>query len=602
MEMAWQKRRRSGQDRAKEALQLAEKALQAANEAGSTVRNLYITFLLLGVYIGIIIASTTDRQLLLISPVTLPLLNVQLPILGFYIVAPWLFLLLHFDLLLQLYLLSDKLRVFARDCDGLPAEAAESLRKRLINFPAVQMLAGLQYDRFIQWLLALVVWITVLILPLGLLLWAQIRFLPYHSEYITWWQHAAVLLDSLMLLFFWPRLVSGQGAFWRWHQCLMFWRQWQEAGKRGMGFALGAVVVITLTLSLLVATFSEPALFHGFSLDLGEQILTANELSAEVIHDLRKGTAQQREQALQKVQGLNLQGRDLRHANLINSILPEADLRKAQLQGADLNLAQLQGANLKGAQLQGADLWGTQLQGADLSFVQLQGANLREAQLQGADLYLAQLQGANLREAQLQGADLFSAQLQGANLFSAQLRGANLKGAQLQGADLRGAYIGGALFQDANLDLADLKGLDLSPVTPEKYKNFQDMLEKEVNNSGSGKIREEILGRLKKAVGKPGTLEGIRSSEKCLSDLPKSPPGCLTEKDMTKYPQAQSDYLVKLACSEVYIAGGILREAVDSHYSTLASALSNANCEPVKTVIGKLDESGKQQLEQLQKR
>jgi len=67
MEMAWQKRKRSGRERDKEASQVAKDALQAANEAGSTVRNLYITFLLLGVYIGIIIAGTTDRQLLLIS-------------------------------------------------------------------------------------------------------------------------------------------------------------------------------------------------------------------------------------------------------------------------------------------------------------------------------------------------------------------------------------------------------------------------------------------------------------------------------------------------------------------------------------------------------
>ena len=157
MEMAWQKHKRPDEERAREALQAdkkaaeealqadkeaalqsAEKALQAANESGSTVRNFYITFLLLGVYVGIIIASTTDCQLLLISPVTLPLLNVQLPILGFYIFVPWLFLLAHFNLLLQLFLMSDKLRVFVRASAALPDGEAESLHKQLIDFPAVE--------------------------------------------------------------------------------------------------------------------------------------------------------------------------------------------------------------------------------------------------------------------------------------------------------------------------------------------------------------------------------------------------------------------------------------------------------------------------------
>jgi hypothetical protein len=120
----------------------AEKALAAANEAAHTVSNLYIIFLLLGTYIGIIIASTTDEQLLRVSPVTLPLLNVQLPIRGFYIFVPWLFLLFHFDLLLQFALLGHKLHVFDKFTEGLLNVETMALRERLSNFPFVHMLAG----------------------------------------------------------------------------------------------------------------------------------------------------------------------------------------------------------------------------------------------------------------------------------------------------------------------------------------------------------------------------------------------------------------------------------------------------------------------------
>src|SRR5262249_14012281 len=95
--------------------QLAERAERlrgAADEAARQVHNFYITFLLLGTYIAVIIGSTTDVQLLKVSPVTLPLLNVQLPIVGFYVFVPWLLLLLYFNLLLHLTLLAQKLHRF----------------------------------------------------------------------------------------------------------------------------------------------------------------------------------------------------------------------------------------------------------------------------------------------------------------------------------------------------------------------------------------------------------------------------------------------------------------------------------------------------------
>jgi uncharacterized protein YjbI with pentapeptide repeats len=93
-------------------------------------------------------------------------------------------------------------------------------------------------------------------------------------------------------------------------------------------------------------------------------------------------------------------------------------LVKTNLQGVNLKRAQLQRAILNMAQLQGAFLGRVQLQGADLNGANLQGVNLWEAQLQGADLSGAKLQGANLSKAQLQGADLSETQLQGVYIGS----------------------------------------------------------------------------------------------------------------------------------------------------------------------------------------
>ncbi len=79
------------------------------------------------------LASTTDEQLLRDSAVTLPILDVQLPIRGFYTFVPWLFLLAHFNVLFQLTQLARKLRVFDRYVGDVREPERTALRERLPN-------------------------------------------------------------------------------------------------------------------------------------------------------------------------------------------------------------------------------------------------------------------------------------------------------------------------------------------------------------------------------------------------------------------------------------------------------------------------------------
>jgi len=66
---------------------LAELAVlrTAVDESARHVRGLYFTFLLFAFYVAVIVFSTTDEQLLKETSARLPLLNVDLPLLGFYI-------------------------------------------------------------------------------------------------------------------------------------------------------------------------------------------------------------------------------------------------------------------------------------------------------------------------------------------------------------------------------------------------------------------------------------------------------------------------------------------------------------------------------------
>ena len=80
------------------ALSEAKELKRGADGAAAQVRNLYITFLLAGVYTAVVVGSTTDLQLFKVSPVRLPILDVGLPIVAFYTLIPWLILLLQFSI------------------------------------------------------------------------------------------------------------------------------------------------------------------------------------------------------------------------------------------------------------------------------------------------------------------------------------------------------------------------------------------------------------------------------------------------------------------------------------------------------------------------
>ena len=148
------------------------------------------------------------------------------------------------------------------------------------------------------------------------------------------------------------------------------------------------------------------------------------------------------------LEGINLRGADLGEADLRSANLTKADLREADLSEADLRWAYLYDAKLERADLREADLSGATINNglppedvvhvlkADTSVVSLQGADLWQADLTGADLSSADLSGA---EELLGTADLGGADLSNADLSSVLLPAGGLPDVDLSGADLSGA-------------------------------------------------------------------------------------------------------------------------------------------------------------------
>ncbi|MGH1502184.1 MAG: pentapeptide repeat-containing protein [Acidimicrobiales bacterium] len=112
------------------------------------------------------------------------------------------------------------------------------------------------------------------------------------------------------------------------------------------------------------------------------------------------------------------------------------------------------GCNRSFAQLNGADLRRANLADVDLSYaalfqVDLSGANLRRADFQDAFPVGADLSSADATEANFAHADLVAANLEGTVLRGADLRRADLDFARLAGADFTGAQLAGVDFTGA---------------------------------------------------------------------------------------------------------------------------------------------------------
>ena len=84
----------------------------AVNDATRNARNGYLFFVLAGLYVAVLVGSTTDEMLLRGTTIKLPVFEVGIPIVVAYAVIPILFLLLHFNMLVQSGLLAHKVRDF----------------------------------------------------------------------------------------------------------------------------------------------------------------------------------------------------------------------------------------------------------------------------------------------------------------------------------------------------------------------------------------------------------------------------------------------------------------------------------------------------------
>ena len=466
----------------------------AVNEAAGRSRGLWLGFIAVLAYLYVAVGTVTHRDLLLENPVRLPVLNVDLPLLGFFGVASVFCVINHFFLLLQLMGVSFRIREFNEELarSWLDETERRRLRRSLDSFVIVQLLGGTREERegVTGFFLKSIALITLVVAPVGLLLLIQLQFLPYQNEPMSWTHRAAVLADVLVLLVFWPSLRQGTWAFFQ--------------GSAVRVFGVAGVLFFSIAIATFPGEFADGgsrasnwmqhedsrmanvkgALFG--KLETGEErqgvwfLRRAIDLpSKETLIELTKlDEAIKRQKSNEKkvrswdtdrtvslrnrnFRGAMFDATDLRFVDFSESNLHGASFEAADLRGASLAWAKLGRASLVGAKLEGASLKGALLEQTFLKEARLQGANLRWAKFYATLLDQAQIQGAWLDGADLQNTSLVEAALQGASLAKTKIRRTVFERANLQGAIFKGAHVseessfakaklGGAIFQDAH--------------------------------------------------------------------------------------------------------------------------------------------------------
>jgi len=475
---------------------------KAVDDSVQQLRAATFTLVSAALYLFVAGLGTSHLDLLVGRMVKLPIFEVEVSLRWFYVLAPLVLLVLHFTVLNLCGLVAQRLRELQNE---LRRSAAPQLDQKFIlgllyPYPLVERLAHPPDKPVIRFLLNFSIYIPTVIMPILVLLWLELRFLPYQSLRITSLHALYVVLDLIMLWILWARVFRKAAK----RAARLAAEQKPPGSRRPFStwvFTDLALTTFTAVLATVLVCGSLRWAFESFATLRVERGTVSGNTPAEQrarLTSISEDELTARLMAIQRYDrqkpdfftsviesgyariGVSLQNRSLRGAILTGTSLVGADLTNADLTSADLRAADLRGAILEGATLDNAQLNFAHLEGADLTNASVRGANLPFAQFQGAILHGTDFSGADLTGAHLQFVrfDDPEPRSESSSTHASNeppiFRGAILKGAQFQGTpiergsaekatiDLRGADLRGAQMDGVDLQFYNLAGADLS--------------------------------------------------------------------------------------------------------------------------------------------
>ena len=168
---------------------ITEKLLDSVNETAKITRTILLFFLVVASYLLLIVITITDLMLLRGGGsiiLMLPLMEVGIPVVTLYIVAPLIFLLLHSNLLLRLGRLAETIKQWKANSNSKGLKYDYS--SLVFPFDFIYLLL----DGKLRWASYAVVVTQIYTLPIVVLLALQMSFLAYQSSFITFWHQLIV--------------------------------------------------------------------------------------------------------------------------------------------------------------------------------------------------------------------------------------------------------------------------------------------------------------------------------------------------------------------------------------------------------------------------
>lgn len=571
------------------------------NETARIARSNLLFLLAVSAFMTILAANANDVVLLKSGTIELPLMQLGIPVTTFYVMAPLAYLLLLINLLLRMDRLVQigshlKLRIHQFN-------QSQKTIQSLQIFP-LDLLQIIFHDKrrpIHTILLGIVVVSTVILLPISLFIYLQLRFLPYQNDMITLIHQLALTTYILSLSSLITRVVI---VLKNTSELYTFTSSTKRI--RIMVFSLTTttlfpVLIFAWCVAVVPGSKLEnqlgmkdvsafvfrdwwheryrkaphiPQYFKRYLYVPGKTIAQEKPPPELLAIEIRKNTHSN--EVWSNVAPLDLTGRSLRYGVFDQSRFMRATFNGASLAGArfyraefydvDMELAVMHDVNLVAARLHGANMRGSELLGADLRIAQLHGANLGVA-FHNEKPVVTNLSGADLRGTELYGSSMNGALLYGVNMSRAHLYGANLTGAKILGANMENVFVAGA-----NLDALEFNLVNTRFINSEVPSNSNEVRHKIVH---ALRYRDEVRYTLMKKSTSEKIESHLSSIDRALKHSWKYIRPALprhldyqicvwsdSDGSFSKWPEpgeSCSRELANLACSEKWIMEGVLR-------------------------------------------
>ena len=197
--------------------------LNAVNHASEAALTGWLIYLGLAAYFIVALAGVTHKDLLLNSPISLPVLSISISLDRFFLFAPPLFIIIHLGMMMQYEVLTRKIYAFLHVIEreeremadaGAPAGQIHPLRYELSSNFFTQFLAGPNQAGILTFMQQMIVWATLIMLAAIVLMMFQVTFLPYHDVALTWAHRVYVLIDMAIVGIVGTFLPSPLHGFW----------------------------------------------------------------------------------------------------------------------------------------------------------------------------------------------------------------------------------------------------------------------------------------------------------------------------------------------------------------------------------------------------